>query len=60
MKKGYHDDSLSEYGRGEMIRTSDPLLPKQLRYQTALRPELSDITFYLLERQGNHFPDVYY
>ena len=26
-------------GRGEMIRTSDPLLPKQMRYQAALRPE---------------------
>ena len=26
-------------GRGERIRTSDPLLPKQVRYQTALRPE---------------------
>ena len=27
-------------GRGERIRTSDPLLPKQVRYQAALRPEL--------------------
>ena len=26
-------------GRGERIRTSDPLLPKQLRYQAALHPE---------------------
>ena len=25
-------------GRGGRIRTSDPLLPKQMRYQTALRP----------------------
>jgi hypothetical protein len=25
-------------GRGERIRTSDILLPKQARYQTALRP----------------------
>lgn len=25
-------------GRGGWIRTSDPLLPKQVRYQTALRP----------------------
>jgi hypothetical protein len=30
----------SRNGRGERIRTSDPLLPKQVRYQTALRPEL--------------------
>src|SRR5262249_7888248 len=26
-------------GRGERIRTSDPLLPKQVRYQTALHPD---------------------
>ena len=30
----------SEIGRGERIRTSDPLVPNQVRYQTALRPEL--------------------
>ena len=28
-----------ENGRGERIRTSDPLVPNQVRYQTALRPE---------------------
>ena len=28
-----------ENGRGERIRTSDPLLPKQVRYQAALRPD---------------------
>ena len=28
-------------GRGGGIRTPDPLLPKQMRYQTALRPEPS-------------------
>ena len=26
-------------GRGDWIRTNDPLLPKQVRYQTALRPD---------------------
>jgi hypothetical protein len=26
-------------GRGGGIRTHDPLLPKQMRYQTALRPD---------------------
>lgn len=26
-------------GRGERIRTFDPLLPKQLRYQAALHPD---------------------
>jgi hypothetical protein len=28
-----------EFGRSERIRTSDPLLPKQVRYQTALRSD---------------------
>ena len=27
------------FGRGEKIRTSDPLHPMQVRYQAALRPE---------------------
>jgi hypothetical protein len=27
-------------GRGERIRTSDPLLPKQMLYQAELRPDL--------------------
>ena len=35
-------------GRGERIRTCDPLLPKQMRYQTALRSEVSAA---LLSRQ---------
>ncbi|SPC13064.1 hypothetical protein CO2235_170187 [Cupriavidus oxalaticus] len=26
-------------GRGDMIRTCDPLIPNQMRYQAALRPE---------------------
>ena len=26
-------------GRGSWIRTNDPLLPKQMRYQTALYPD---------------------
>jgi hypothetical protein len=34
----YTSDVLS--GRGRGIRTPDPLLPKQMRYQTALYPEL--------------------
>ena len=32
----------SESGRGGGIRTPDPLLPKQMRYQAALRPDFSD------------------
>ncbi len=35
------DVSLIKNGRGERIRTSDPLLPKQMRYQAALRPDLA-------------------
>ncbi len=27
------------FGRGDRIRTYDPLFPKQMRYQAALRPE---------------------
>ena len=29
------------YGRGERIRTFDPLVPNQMRYQAALRPDLA-------------------
>jgi hypothetical protein len=32
------DEVLFVCGRGERIRTSDILLPKQARYQAALRP----------------------
>ncbi len=31
----------SEFGRRERIRTSDPLVPNQLRYQAALLAEIS-------------------
>ncbi len=35
-----HDKfKLEEIGRGGRIRTCDPLFPKQMRYQAALRPE---------------------
>ena len=27
-------------GRGDRIRTYDPLVPNQMRYQTALRPDM--------------------
>ena len=27
------------YGRGDRIRTYDPLVPNQMRYQAALRPD---------------------
>ena len=40
MKKGLEKRGLFYfYGRGDRIRTYDPLVPNQMRYQTALRPE---------------------
>src|SRR5262252_3558638 len=33
-------------GRGERIRTSDPLRPRQVRYQAALRPDFKALQFY--------------
>jgi hypothetical protein len=33
-------------GRGDWIRTSDPLRPRQVRYQAALRPDIRDPQFY--------------
>ena len=32
--------TLMNYGRGERIRTFDPLVPNQMRYQAALRPDM--------------------
>ena len=36
----------SKSGRGDWIRTSDPLRPRQVRYQAALRPDSRDSQFY--------------
>jgi hypothetical protein len=33
----------SKSGRGDWIRTSDPLRPRQVRYQAALRPVPTDL-----------------
>ena len=35
--------TLSDNGRSERIRTSDPLFPKQVRYQAAPRSDLKRI-----------------
>jgi hypothetical protein len=32
----------SKSGRGDWIRTSDPLRPRQVRYQAALRPDFEE------------------
>ena len=34
--------TLCKTGRGGRIRTADPLLPKQMRYQAALHPDLCE------------------
>ena len=34
-----------KFGRGGEIRTPDPLVPNQMRYQAALRPEQFDLYF---------------
>ena len=34
-----YESNQGKNGRSERIRTSDPLLPKQVRYQTALRSD---------------------
>jgi hypothetical protein len=35
----FHLLTLAINGRGERIRTFDPLVPNQMRYQAALRPD---------------------
>jgi hypothetical protein len=35
----YGQKSRKKNGRGERIRTFDPLVPNQMRYQAALRPD---------------------
>jgi hypothetical protein len=39
LRAGGTTNGRARHGRGETIRTSDPLLPKQLRYQAALHPD---------------------
>ena len=45
MKKGLDERGLFCFcGRGDRIRTYDPLVPNQMRYQAALRPEAVIVT----------------
>ena len=39
LKKRFRPEPEARNGRGDRIRTCDPLLPKQMRYQTALLPD---------------------
>ena len=49
-KKGPLQGLFRESGRSERIRTFDPLVPNQMRYQTALR---SDKPAILMREAGN-------
>jgi hypothetical protein len=57
MKRGLSMTALFKHGRGEMIRTSDPLVPNQMRYQAALRPEDQNNTG--TRRSGQWLIDIY-
>ena len=41
----------SKSGRGDTIRTCDPLLPKQVLYQAELRPDPGFLCLYPPDRQ---------
>ncbi len=45
IKKGLENEAFFIfYGRGDRIRTYDPLVPNQMRYQAALRPDTAIVT----------------
>ena len=46
----------SKSGRGDWIRTSDPLRPRQVRYQAALRPDRPSLSHGRSDQQGSR-PD---
>src|SRR5687767_15947223 len=46
-----------ESGRGDWIRTSDPLRPRQVRYQAALRPDSEDLSVYATSRSPAGAPN---
>ena len=45
---------LQARGRGSKIRTYDHSLPKRVRYQTALYPEVANIKVYLKNKQSSY------
>ena len=45
---------LQALGRGSKIRTYDHSLPKRVRYQTALYPEVANIKVYLKNKQSSY------
>ena len=52
---------LEKSGRGDWIRTSDPLRPRQVRYQAALRPDRRDTQLsHIAELASWRIPDSTY
>ena len=47
-----------EFGRGSRIRTCDPLLPKQMRYQAALCPDFTLSPDFKLKSRFKFSPDL--
>ena len=43
---GVEPGGAQKYGRGGGIRTHDHLVPNQVRYQAALRPDGVSVTYY--------------
>ena len=52
-KKPVFSDRFLKYGRRERIRTSDPLVPNQLRYQAALLADFFNCFAWCEERDLN-------
>ena len=55
-----HSESNSRelFGRGERIRTSDILLPKQARYRAALHPEILSAPGNPMDEKRAHFGEA--
>ncbi len=53
---GFISKKIIRSGRGREIRTPDPLVPNQMRYQTALYPDVSPVNLGIdiLEERRNH------
>ncbi len=50
--------TFTRVGRGEKIRTSDPLRPRQVRYQTALRPDNNRVILHAKSMKSRFFMQI--
>ena len=57
IRLSYEDETGREIGRGDRIRTYDPLVPNQVRYQTALHPDANLTQQRLRRRRFLRRPD---